>query len=63
MKINLGTLYPWPDINRVLSNMTSLTVEVDGVKIQGDAELSIDDARNATLSVNAPKAKEPKAKK
>ena len=63
MKIDLTTLRPWPDIHRMISNMVSLTIEVDGVKFKGEAELSIDDARNATLEISLPKAKAPKAAK
>ena len=63
MKIDLTTLRPWPDTHRMISNMVSLTIEVDGVKFKGEAELSIDDARNATLEISLPKAKAPKASK
>lgn len=61
MKIDLNALSPWADVSRILSNMKTLTVTVDGKEVGDVGELTTDNG-NVTLALGkAKKAK--KAKK
>lgn len=63
MKIDTTTLSPWAEVNTILSRMSSLVVEVDGVRHAGDAELTRDEATGeVVLSFETPKPKKAKLK-
>jgi hypothetical protein len=58
MKIEFDstTCHPWNDIQRVLANMSTLTVDAGGTTYRGPACLEIDEQRNAVLTIG-PKPK------
>ena len=60
MNTDLKTLFPRPDLYAMFSRMQSMCVVSDGVKHDGEADISLDpDTRALTITVKgaAPKAK------
>lgn len=55
MKINLDTCRPWPEINGTLRNARTLKVVADGKEHTGEADLTIDEFGNVTLTVGKAK--------
>ena len=63
MKITLDTIamYPWHDINRMMSNAKSLTVKAGGRKYEGEATLEDDNGHlTLTFAPRQPKSAVPK---
>jgi hypothetical protein len=57
MKIDTTTLAPWADINRLFSNMKTLTVKVGDDEYEGEAEI---DSDNGAVTISFPALKKAK---
>ena len=63
MEIDLKTLTPWPEINRDMKNMRSLTIVAAGGSYNDKADMVMDEHGNMTLTLGDPQKAKKKAKK
>ena len=58
-----ATCHPWNDIQRVLTNMNTLTVNAGGTSYSGPAVLELDEQRNVVLTIGPEPKPAPTKKK